>query len=100
MIYGDKAELTKQELNVINRKTDNFALYSSINFREECRCAGFEIDALYPVYHQGWEMDEWAAKGNRKNQSYWLETDHGLLKYNIIPPGYVERILIWIKKKF
>lgn len=61
------------------------ALESSWCFRRDCIKAGFYLKELYPVYHQGWELDEWGAIGTKDGKEYCLETNHGSLVPELIP---------------
>ena len=73
---------------------------ASIHFRANCEHEGFILSSLYPIYYQGWEMDEWGAIGNKDGEEYLLETNHGYLtsiklsevdiKYKLTPMLYVE----------
>jgi len=48
-------------------------------FIDQCRKKGYEVLELMPVYHHGWELDEWAALGKKDNKKYLLTTNHGSL---------------------
>ncbi len=52
-------------------------LFRSRFFRIKCMQAGFRLVELYPVYHQGCELDEWGAIGTKDGKTYFLETNHG-----------------------
>ena len=70
-------------------------LSKSINFRKQCVEAGFRIQSLYPIYYQGWEMDNWGAIGTKGSKHYILETSHGnLCKPLKIEPSKIKKIAI------
>lgn len=86
---GECYHLTEEELNTIAKykyDSDDYMnyigtpLYSSEYFRKQCIEAGFHLTDLYPVYHQGWEMDEWGAFGTKDGKKYQIETSHGGLR--------------------
>jgi len=54
-------------------------------FRERCLNAGYELITLYAVYHQGWEMDEWAAECVKNGKRLHVTTDHNALVEEEIP---------------
>jgi len=94
MIRGDFLNKTEAQLNKMPPKIsmkmseadwEVFDKYmeneydGSDGFRSQCIDAGYYLLKLYPVYHQGWEMDEWGAIGEKDGVQYRLETNHGSL---------------------
>lgn len=68
----------------------NSPLYGSQGLRAQCIEAGYKVIDIYPCYHQGWEMDEWGAIGEKDGQKWQLETSHGGL---IIPTEPIKGIV-------
>lgn len=100
MIKGNNLELTPEELNTFRERDImsngymNYVgtpLYHSEHFRKQCVSAGFYVTELYPIYHQGWEMDEWGGVGIKDGNRHELTTDHGSLQVSYIPT-FVEKI--------
>lgn len=60
-------------------------LYGSEHFRKQAIEAGYSLEYLYPVYHQGWELDEWGAVGTKDGKRFRLETNHGSLTVEDFP---------------
>lgn len=73
------------------------ALYGSEDLRKQAISAGYKILDIYPIYHlyhQGWEMDEWGAIGEKDGKKWVLETSHGSLQIPQEPmPGMVRTIM-------
>lgn len=93
MIRGEFIPYTVEELNDISLKTD------TLRFRIKCVNAGFTIEQVYPIYYQGWEMDEWGAIGRKDGKIYVLETDHGSLMPEEIRNYSFQSIPILVFKK-
>jgi hypothetical protein len=88
-IWNEEAVYNKVELESYHKVVD-FDTYTdkydgSSYFRSQCLNEGYYLKALYPVYHQGWEMDEWAATGTKDGKTYDLTTNHGYLKAELTP---------------
>lgn len=73
VIRGEFIDISEDELNN-KQKIDR-----SFKFRKRCMDLGYHILHLYPIYYQGWDMDEWGVIGEKDNQIYCLETDHNML---------------------
>jgi hypothetical protein len=82
MIRGDCINATKEELNSLVVAEDDYD--PTIRFRTKCIKEGFKLRKLYPIYWQGWELDEWGAIGTRDGKEYRLETNHNSLVSEII----------------
>ena len=54
-------------------------LDNSLDFRELCIKSGYKLKIVYPIYYQGWELDEWGAIGAKDGKTFRLETNHGRL---------------------
>lgn len=79
MIRGDFLTLSKEQLNDPEATDDYGPLTVSRLFRKKCADKGYSLLYMYPIYYQGWEMDEWGAVGMLDGDTYLLETDHGSL---------------------
>lgn len=69
-------------------------LYESEGIRRQGIEAGFKIVHIYPIYHQGWEMDDWGAIGEKDGKRYVLETSHGGLIMPTEPIKSLKRSLL------
>jgi len=109
MIIGEEILVSKEDLNMILVLKERFEGPGSMvstkqpyhveatldeitkkyngsdSFREQCLKVGYVLTSLYPVYHQGWEMDEWAANATKDGKEWWLTTNHGSLEAEEIP---------------
>ena len=47
---------------------------------EKLKDKGFKVMHLFPVYYQGWEMDEWAAVVEKDGIVNLAVTNHGSLQ--------------------
>ena len=74
MIRGAFIPFTGDQLNYLTSHT------GTLHFRKKCIGDGFVLIHVYPIYHQGWEMDEWGAIGQKDGKLYILETNHGSLR--------------------
>lgn len=118
MIVGDKLDMSAKELNTIYVIKERFEgpgrmigileqpyhkivtldelsnkYNGSDGFRELCLKAGYKLTALYPVYHQGWEMDEWAATAVKDGKKWFLTTNHGSLEVEEAPRFSFRKLL-------
>lgn len=49
-------------------------------FKRTCLDRGYKLIHIYPIYYQGWEMDQWGAIGLKDGKRFRLETNHGQLE--------------------
>lgn len=101
-VIGNILDISEEELNTsfgpvgLDKDSDAYLdeymekyvgtdLYSSDSFRKQCVEAGYRIKGLYPIYYQGWEMDEWGAIAIKEGKRYNLGTNHGSLTAEEIP---------------
>lgn len=87
MIRGEFLDKTEEQLNSFSDSCDD-EYDGTEYFRKKCVKAGFYLKQVYPVYHQGWELDEWGAIATKDGKTYRLETDHGSLVYEEIKEGF------------
>jgi hypothetical protein len=114
MLIGDSLDIAEDELNVIYVCTwddypcelksyevgidEKYWIHgnSHDHFRRDCIEAGYRLTRLYPVYHQGWEMDEWAAEGTKDGKKWHITTNHGKLQVER-KKSISEHISEWVK---
>jgi hypothetical protein len=97
MIRGDFLKISEKDLNdtydidinLLEYKGDE--LYDSRPFREVAVNQGYKLLKLYPIYHQGWEMDSWGAIGIKDGKKYILETTHGQLEVHPVPSKIMKK---------
>ena len=93
MIIGDRLDISKENLN------GNKLGHGSDHFREKCLKAGYTLTNIYPVYHQGWELDEWAADATKDGKKYFLTTNHNALEETEIPRFSLKSLILSILAK-
>jgi hypothetical protein len=87
-VRGDFLDKTEEELNAFPVQDVLEGEYDCTEyFRAKCVEAGFRITHIYPVFHQGWECDEWGAIGTKDGKRFRLETSHGGLNPVILEEG-------------
>ena len=94
MITGDRIEISKEELAVL-KVSD----HPGMHFIKKCMAAGYTPTGLYPVYYQGWELDEWAASATKDGKKYWLTTNHNALEAEEMPSFSIKRFIGTILRK-
>lgn len=107
MIRGRYLKISEQALNSIKSYSEysgedqeaHMNLGCSRLFRDKCVKAGYRLKKLYPIYYQGWDLDEWGALAVKNGQTYILETDHGSLTPRLQPSiiDSVKRLFSFLK---
>ena len=90
-IRGEFLDKTEDQLNSFRDQEDPNWIDNydpSESFRRQCVKEGFHLVHLYPVYHQGWECDEWGAIGTKDGKRFRLETNHGSLYPQEVEPVF------------
>ena len=99
MILGFSINKTEELLNSVGHQSNdpqNIELADSFTFRKTVVNAGYKIVQLLPVFHQGWEMDEWAAIVEKEGRIYKATTNHGSLSVQATWPEGTRIITDWV----
>lgn len=93
MIFGDKLNISKYTLNAFEDNMGIPNLHATKHFRNKCIKAGYYILEVFPVYYQGWELDEWGAIAIKDGRRYTLTTDHGRLVAEEAKKNFLQKLL-------
>jgi hypothetical protein len=66
-------------------------------FQKKLKDRGYKVIHLFPVLHEGWEMDNWAAVVERDGTVKLAQTNHGSLEL-VVGPGAIAEVECLIRR--